>query len=65
MPLLQVLEIYDLKAIWEWPPINSLWYHFVFYVPNKLLFMIYGFFFHMIPGYLIDALLICCGKKPL
>ncbi|GLV35486.1 waterproof [Carabus blaptoides fortunei] len=48
-----------------YPLCKTIWYYVVFPVESYFQYLIYTFFLHTIPGYIIDAALLIQGKKPI
>ncbi|XP_050678153.1 fatty acyl-CoA reductase wat-like [Leptidea sinapis] len=54
-------EGYGLKV----PPIQAIWGYLLILTPSAFLYTIYSFILHWIPAYIIDAVLVIIGKKPM
>lgn len=46
------------------PSIRAIWYFCFILEKNFLLYTIYTFLLHTVPAFIVDAVLVCVGKKP-
>ncbi|XP_039752663.1 fatty acyl-CoA reductase wat-like [Pararge aegeria] len=49
----------------EVPTISAIWYYLFMITPSKFLYNFYCLFLHWIPAYIVDAVLVLIGKKPM
>ncbi|XP_068621786.1 fatty acyl-CoA reductase wat-like [Battus philenor] len=54
-------EIYGLKV----PTKQAVWYYLFYITPSKFLYTLTCFLLHWIPAYIIDAIAVLIGKKPM
>ncbi|XP_034827517.1 fatty acyl-CoA reductase wat-like [Maniola hyperantus] len=47
------------------PTNMAIWFYLFMLTPSKFLYNIYCFFLHWIPAYVVDAVLVLIGKKPM
>lgn len=52
------------KKVAEMPMPNMIWYPFLLFGENIITYKILILLYHIIPGYLIDLILLVMGKKP-
>lgn len=54
-------EVYGLEV----PSMQAIYYYLFHLTPSKFVYMLYCFFLHWIPAYIIDGIAITIGKKPM
>lgn len=54
-------EVYGLEV----PTMQAVWYYIFYITPSKFLYSFICLFLHWIPAYIIDALAVVIGKKPM
>ncbi|XP_023955311.2 fatty acyl-CoA reductase wat [Bicyclus anynana] len=47
------------------PANAAIWSYLFFLTPSKFLYKLYCFFLHWVPAYIVDAVLVLIGKKPM
>lgn len=49
----------------EVPPLAAVYFYLLHLTPSRFMYMLYSIFLHWIPAYIVDAITVLIGKKPM